>query len=105
MRVYKLVPIQAKLDHLNWNASTHRTPCFVRALSEESARDIAQGCFVIAVERKYLGQPIAFCPWKYAEFVECIEVDDTNLPSLGDDELLSSDGMIYKDYDVVRVAA
>lgn len=99
MIAYLLEPITPGLGHVNWKASTHRTPLIVFAKNEDKARDYAVSATVIGVERK-LGQPTAFPPWRDPELVSCSQVDvDVRGVEIGD--VLTSDGDHYREFEFI----
>jgi hypothetical protein len=76
MPIYKLEPVEKNLDHQNWEASSFRGDCIVRACSENKARQTAYGAFGMAVKRPPLGQKIPNNPWAHPDIVSISVLTD-----------------------------
>jgi hypothetical protein len=57
MPLFALEPVPARLDDPDWEASTHRGPCFVAPPDEATARMLAAAEFFVAIRPSATGSP------------------------------------------------
>ncbi len=86
MKIFKLEP--KNLDYHHWNASVYNGIVIVRAEDEKKARKKAALEFSIAVEVKSKTQPSPISPWSLGDYVDCKELNDSEYPIDGDEEIL-----------------
>ena len=65
----------------------YRGKLLVRAEDEDDARKIAQMTMEIHAEYRP-GETMCVCPWRYLEFVSCVEVSNSGFNSTGRREVL-----------------
>jgi hypothetical protein len=85
MAIWKLTPID--LEDPNWEASSHRGLVVVRAPSEASAREAAEGAFAVPT-RFPPGKGMRVPPWTRSELVRAEIVDHPIYSADGPTEVL-----------------
>ena len=75
------------LDDPNWEASSHRGPCVVRARNEADARATAAAAFDIRTGFRP-GRGVTFPPWTRAALVKAERVGDSPYAADGPAEVL-----------------
>jgi hypothetical protein len=87
MKIYRLSIVDQKSHHLE--ASTTKEDIWVRADSEDQARDLAGDEFCIATE-PHIGEDTKFCPWRHADVSSCIEITDSTYSIDGPPQILNT---------------
>jgi osmotically-inducible protein OsmY len=85
MPVWRLSPVD--LNDPNWEASSHRGAIVVRALNEESAREVAQSAFGVKTRFKHRG-PLT-SPWKRGELVRAERISGEGFDPKGPSAVLA----------------
>ena len=85
MPVWKLSPLD--LDDQNWEASSHRGPCIVRARSEADARATAAAAFDVRTGFRP-GRGVTFPPWTRPALVKAERVENSPYATEGRTEVL-----------------
>ncbi len=87
MRIFKVEPIESKLDDPRWTRSTHKKWVVVRAENEDQAITIVSRNFDIATGRQ-LGTDVLIPPWWDKNLVEWTEINDPKYPAEGQARIL-----------------
>lgn len=74
MPIYQLTPMN--LDSPNWEASTHKGPCIVRARNDVDAAATAHRAFFQAAGRGSPGDKLKLSPWTLPEEIKCTRLTD-----------------------------
>jgi hypothetical protein len=85
MPIWRLTPID--LEDPNWEASSHRGLVVVRAPSEASAREAAEGAFGVPT-RFPPGKGMRIPPWMRSELVHAEIIDSPIYSAEGTTEVL-----------------
>lgn len=85
MPLWRLKPID--LSDPNWQASSHRAQCVVRAPTADAAREAAEHAFGVKT-RFPPGQGIIAPPWKRDTLVKAEPIEDDRYDAEGPTEIL-----------------
>ena len=88
MKIWKLTPIDR--NHRNWTRSKYGREAkeiIVRAESENKAREFVSSRLCIAVSTTP-GDELPVSPWNQPALVAAAEVEDSNYPKAGPEEIL-----------------
>ena len=75
MRIFKVEPIESKLDDPRWTRSTHKKWVVVRAENEDRAMTIVSRDFGIGT-KKNPGADVLTSPWEINDLVVWSEIND-----------------------------
>ena len=84
--IYRLPPID--FDDPNWETSTYKADCIVRAKSEDEARALAEQAFRLSAAEPSLGQLSRPAPWTNPALVRAELLEQSPFPPDGEDEVL-----------------
>lgn len=78
MPLYRVIPFEENLNHIDWQASTWRQQCLVMAANENKAAEYLYRDTGISVQRDQVSGVIPTNPWRNTSLVSYHEANPIN---------------------------